>query len=254
MLARQCQRQVAKRLVAQQIRTLSSSAGDASGSKGKTMADQKRALARAALQKVPQYGWTQDAVTAAVLENKLSLSMSGMLTPAELVHWLMDDFNQQLKEDPEKKDWSVFQKIQWRLEQVIPLAQNAQWHKGMAMGLSTPFTTREQLHEFVELVAPAGSSTMYKTGLGGVFVASELHLLADSSPEYQDTWAFLQTRLDELERGQFVNFLGDKSASLPLVATTAVASSLMEGLASLVLPASVMKAPGTNPSDYVPKK
>lgn len=221
-----------------------------------SMADLKRTLAKAALAKVPQYGWTQDAVTAAVMENpSMSLSMSGLLTPSELVHWLMDDFNQQLRKDPEKAEWTVYQKIQWRLEQVIPLAKSSQWHTGMALGLSTPFTTQSQLHEFVDLVAPVGSSTMYKTALGGVFVASELHLLADSSPEYQDTWTFLETRLEELERGEFVTLLGSTGSSLPLAASTAVAASLFEGLASLVTPASAMNnIPGTKPSDYIPKK
>lgn len=212
----------------------------------------KIALARAALKKVPQHGWTQDAITAAVMEDpKMTLSMSGMLTASELVEWLMNDFNQQLRQDQEKANWTVFEKLQWRLEQVIPLVESGRWHEGMAMGLSNPLTTREQLHEFIELVAPAGSTTIYQTGLGSIFVATELHLLADSSPGYSDTWHFLQLRLDELEKGQFVNILD--GSSIPLAATTAVASSLVDGISSLIMPTSPYSTPGTKPSDYVPK-
>jgi len=217
------------------------------------MAEQKQALARAALKQVPKYGWTQHAITAAIMEdphNKLPLSMSGMFTPTELVQWLMDDFNRQMREDPELKKRSVFEKLKWRLTQVIPLAQSGQWHHGMAMGLSTPLTTRSQLHEFVGLVAPPGSSTMYQTALGGIFVASELHLLTDSSPDFEETWKFLEARLDELEQGQIVNL--SVASSIPMAATTAVASSLLEGLISLLLPATMSSknVPGTNPSDY----
>lgn len=218
------------------------------------MADQQRELARAALKQVPQHGWTQDAITAAVLEHpNMTISMSGLLTPSELVHWLMDDFNRQLRDDPEKSKWSVFEKIKWRLEQVVPLAQSGKWHQGMALGLTTPVTTRSQLHEFIELVAPQGSSMMYQTTLGGIFVASELHLLTDSSPTCEQTWKFLESRLDELEQGQFVNLSGD-GASLPLAATSAVASSLFEGLSSLILPSkSLGGVPGSSPNDYKAK-
>jgi ubiquinone biosynthesis protein COQ9 len=217
------------------------------------MADQKRELAKAALKQVPQYGWTQDAITAAVLEHpSMTISMSGLFTPSELVHWLMDDFNRQLRDDPEKAKWSVFDKIKWRLEQVVPLVQSGQWHQGMALGLSTPLTTRSQLHEFVELVAPPGSSMTYQTTLGGIFVASELHLLTDSSPKYEQTWEFLESRLDELDQGQFVN-LSSGGAGIPMAATSAVASSLFEGLCSLILPSSPAGVPGSNPSDYKSK-
>jgi hypothetical protein len=36
--------------------------------------------------------------------------------------------------------------------------------------------------------------------LGGVYVATELHLLTDLSPDYQDTWEFLHERVSEWER------------------------------------------------------
>jgi ubiquinone biosynthesis protein COQ9 len=218
------------------------------------MAEQKQRLAHAAMKQVPVHGWTQDAITAAVLEHpQMSISMSGFFTPLELVNWFMEDMNQQLRNDPDKATWSVYQKIQWRLEQVIPLVQSGHWHQGMALGLQTPETTRSQLHEFIELVAPPGSTIMYQTALGGIFVATELHLLADTSTNYEETWKFLQARLDELEKGQFVNLMGD-GGSLPRAATTAVASSLLEGIASLILPTTLMGVPGTNPADYKPKQ
>jgi ubiquinone biosynthesis protein COQ9 len=215
-----------------------------SSSSSSSIEDQKRKLARAALKQVPQHGWTQDAITAAVVEEKMNIAMSGLLTPAELVNRLMDDFNQQLQ------GTTVFEKIQWRLRQVIPLVESGQWQNGMAIGLlSTPMTTRDQLHEFIERVAPLGSTTLYKTGLGGIFVATELHMLSDKSKDYQDTWTFLEQRLDELERGDL-----NLGGNIPLAATGAVASSLLEGVASLLLPPSSTSVAGTRTSDYSPQK
>lgn len=243
------------------------------------MSDAKTRLAKAALKQVPKHGWTQDAIAFAAAEDpKLSLSMSGLLTASELVGWFMDDMNQQLK----LKDFNEnqqFRAIQWRLQQVLPFVESGQWHKGMAMGLSTPLTTQSQLHEFIELVAPNGSSQAYQTALGAIFVATELHLLTDSSRNYQDTWAFLQSRLNELEAhqeqygdvdpGQFLaqlassapipslTSLANMTNSIPVVAGLAVAQSLVEGAASLVFPkgmpqttATSTSLAGTKASDY----
>lgn len=219
-----------------------------------SMDDQKRLLAYAAVKQVPHHGWTQDAITAAVLEHpQMTISMSGLLTPAELVNWLMDDWNQKIKNKREELP-TPFDAIQWRLQQVIPLVKSGRWHQGMALGLSTPMTTQSQLHEFVEIIAPPDSSIMYKTALGGVFVSTELFFLADTSPDYQETWNFLRQRLGELDEGKFINIL-DMNSSIPMAAGTAVASSLMEGVASLLMPTStISNTMGTKASDYTPKK
>lgn len=238
------------------------------------MINVKNTLARAALKQVPRHGWTQDAIAAAASEDpKLSISMSGMLSPSELVGWFMDDMNQHLrtkKNDDDKSNDNEnrqFKAIQWRLQQVLPFVESGQWHKGMAMGLSTPLATQSQLHEFIELISPDNnnSSTAYHTALGAIFVATELHLLADSSPNHADTWSFLQSRLDELEHHQkefggnvdptqfllqlassapvpSLSSLVSMTNSIPVAAGVAVAQSLVEGAASLVFPQSSSRA------------
>jgi ubiquinone biosynthesis protein COQ9 len=239
--------------------------------------EQKGYLAQAALKQVPEYGWTQDAITAAVLHNKMPISMSGMLTPSELVNWLMDDMNQQLKkqqqldddenENDDETHTTTLKKMKWRLQQVIPLVESGQWQHGMALGLtSTPLTTQSQLQEFIELVAPPDSSTLYKTALGGIFVATELHLLTDTSVEYVETWTFLELRLKDLDDGHHYfpssGVLLDPT-SIPMAATVAVASSLLEGITSLLSPPPSSSSsspsssgggssmiPGTKASDY----
>lgn len=251
--------------------TTSNKSTDQNSSGNDSMENVKSRLARAALKQVPRYGWTQDAISIAASEDpKLSLSMSGMLSPSELVGWFMDDMNRQLRTQKKEKTKNddendndnarQFEAIQWRLEQVLPFVKSGQWHRGMAMGLSTPLTTQSQLHEFIELISPDNCSTAYQTALGAIFVATELHLLTDDSPNYIDTWMFLRNRLNELEShrreygdvdpSQFmvqlassapipsVSSLANMTNSIPVVAGLAVAQSLVEGAASLVFPPS----------------
>jgi len=234
----------------------------------------KTRLARAALKQVPRYGWTKDAIAIAASQDpKLSISMSGMFSPSELVGWFMDDMNRQLRNTSKSKincnnnnnnndNNQQFESIKWRLEQVLPFVESGQWHKGMAMGLATPTTTRSQLHEFIVLISPENSGATYQTALGAIFVATELHLLTDSSPNYSETWSFLKDRLNELEDdGKNVDparfllklasstpvpslaSLGTMTNSIPVVAGVAVAQSLLEGAASLVLPQSFRVLP-----------
>ncbi|KAL3943004.1 MAG: hypothetical protein SGBAC_002911 [Bacillariaceae sp.] len=254
--------------------TTTASATDAAAAaaspKGMGMENQKRRLAQAALQQIPKHGWTQDALTAAVMEDPhMSVSMTGLWTPTELVNWLMDDWNAQLQEKQrnDSQRMSVLDAIQWRLEQVIPLVQASRWHEGMALGLSTPLTTRSQLHEFVDLAAPIGATTAYKTGLGSIFLSTELFMLSDASEDYADTWEFLKKRLTELDNGEMIHIvdmnqirsiIGSSSRSgnnAPAAAASAIASSLLEGAASLFRTtsgASNRRGNGTKASDYKP--
>lgn len=237
----------------------------------------KERLARSSLKQVESHGWTAKAIAAAAVQDlKLPLSMAGMLTPIELVHWFMNDMNRQLRDRMSERNSTatttstttpvdhIFDAIQWRLQQVIPLVKCGQWHKGMALGLSTPLTTQGQLHEFIEIISPLHTSSEYQTALGGVFVATELHLLTDSSLDYQNTWNFLRNSLEELERNkdhppsQLLSSVLSSStrnfnpidANIPIMASMAVASSLMEGVASLVFPNGRSNIPGTQPRDY----
>jgi ubiquinone biosynthesis protein COQ9 len=261
----------------------------------------KERLARAALKQVAIYGWTNEAITmAAAQDPKLSLGMAGMISsPIELLHWFMDDMNRQLRVKRQQQQQLkidnfhdatttsstttttdiIFDSIQWRLQQVIPLVECGQWHKGMALGLTSPLVTQQQLHDLIEIVSPDDASLGYQAALGGIFAATELHLLTDTSVEYQDTWAFLRRALNEVEQYQdqmhqlpvspFLStiFSIPKSSfktntvdtSIPLMASMAVASSLLDGVTSLILPngrsngrsnGEIFAVPGTKASDY----
>ena len=55
---------------------------------------------------------------------KMNVSMAGLLTPQELVNFLMDNFNDELQTNQALfREKNVFGKLKWRLEQVIPLVE-----------------------------------------------------------------------------------------------------------------------------------
>ena len=213
------------------------------------MSSIKEQLFQATLDQVPTKGFTQEAITAAVLEKPgWSLTMAGMITPSELVSHCMNRWNQEMEDHGPFE--SEFDAIKFRLSRISPV--KSQWHNAMVLGASSqPLETKEQVHRIVELANPAASVTR-QAALGVVYVATELHFLADSSPDHQDTWAFLQQRLEEID-GE--SPLSAVMSSVPLEASTAVARSLFDGLVSVVNPPSTYssKIPGTSPNDYAGK-
>jgi ubiquinone biosynthesis protein COQ9 len=183
--------------------------------------------------------------------------------------------------------------IKTRLGYLLPHLRSQRWHEGMAMGVRDPAAalhTKEQLRQLIQIISNAvvmdvddettttadkndGNdmssnsnnsnsnnnniplSDWQQLTLGGVYVTTELHLLTDQSPDYQDTWEFLHERVSEWERLFVTKNNGgpDNSASAFLfmnmnptallqqggnVAYTAsaVASSLAGGVVSLLQP------------------
>lgn len=171
--------------------------------------------------------------------------MVGMITPIELVEWFMQDCNQQFAsklDQIQMDDMDIPERIaagiQARLEYVIPVLPT--WHQGMAMGaVQNSVTTAHQLEEIVTLITRKTgpvSSPVERTAIGAVYVATELHLLTDTSPDHQDTWNFLKLRVGELHM-LAQHQQNPISSSDSIVATAAVVASLAGGLVSLAPPA-----------------
>jgi rpsU-divergently transcribed protein len=282
----------------------------------------RKELIRAALKKVHTLGWTQDAILAAIVEppndNNASpafaISMVGLVTPFELVAYCMDDWNAQLEQflllhqkkkqesEPSMQLLYYQQAIQFRLSLALPYIQSGQWHTAMALGATqNTMTTHGQVHRIVELMtkeeedaSPSSSTTslaLHQAAVGAIYVATELHLLTDTSPNYQDTWTFLEHRLADYDQlrssssigsavsrtvqaavqsaGHLLGSLSTSNTSTGPVAfaTTAVVSSFLEGAASILLPLGGKATTsglstnrpttgavvfGTNPNDYAP--
>lgn len=100
----------------------------------------QQAIISSSLSNVHEYGWTQDAISQAVLKLKLPLSMSSLLQPKDLISHFMHDSNARLKtflSQPElvkdQGSFDVYNKIEraikYRLELVIPYVQSNTWHE-----------------------------------------------------------------------------------------------------------------------------
>ena len=93
----------------------------------------------------------------------------------------------------------------------------------------------------VEETAITGElSDLAQVGLGAVYVATECHLLTDTSENYKDTWAFLRDSLEHWERLQQRTSTGgtfspsSSSASDAAFLASNVALALGNGLVSVV--------------------
>jgi hypothetical protein len=216
-------------------------------------------LLSAALQHVPEHGWTTSAITAAVQQDypTISLSYATTLTETDLVHGFMEIANERLRNDlrskvltmqqqqqqqqsedersPNNEDqntflsWSTMSRldriayaIQTRLLMVQPYLVAGRWHEGMALGAQYPhvaWETSQQLKDLVHIIvqetASSNSSSidndqieslssssssfplseLAEFSLGAVYVATECHMLTDTSENYQETWTFLRQQL-----------------------------------------------------------
>jgi len=190
----------------------------------------------------------------------------GMVTVDELIGFCMDEWNFRLYDDLKAQQQeqagdnlnllsSLEDGLKTRLEYLIPYLQSHRWHEGMALGVRGPanaLQTRAQLQEMIDILVNAASfpppalGTTDKMALGAVYVATELHMLTDTSPEYQETWSFLAQRMQEWERltsctgtGGFSSSSASSSTSSSpadaLFVVSSVGSSLLGGLVSLVM-------------------
>eukprot|EP00551_Chaetoceros_affinis_P008213 CAMPEP_0203665504 /NCGR_PEP_ID=MMETSP0090-20130426/2718_1 /ASSEMBLY_ACC=CAM_ASM_001088 /TAXON_ID=426623 /ORGANISM="Chaetoceros affinis, Strain CCMP159" /LENGTH=373 /DNA_ID=CAMNT_0050529091 /DNA_START=72 /DNA_END=1193 /DNA_ORIENTATION=+ len=151
--------------------------------------------------------------------------------------------------------------IKHRLQMVLPFVQSSRWSEGMALG-ATPYNAMSTATHLEELVSTlegallniptakedintrANLSPLERTAIGAVYVTTELHLLADTSPGYQDTWKFLHDRIQELDwiQQQQQQNGGFPPVSIPqlnqdtVIAGVAVASSLGSAVLSLMTP------------------
>lgn len=253
----------------------------------------RREVLDLALQQVHQHGWTRRALVeaAAQLQEKRSsadtsgtpsLSISGLFEPDELVHILMQRWNDRLRDDLQRAvteplaalttpHQRAVYAIQTRLGYLTDYVESQTWPSAMALGAQPTqmFTTQERLRETMDIVAafvatdppsaaddaaaaavnpPSNLSEPQMALLGGVYVATELHLLTDAPP-YSDTWDFLERRVHEWDV-----WVGASSSSTPvfegsslsplevLDVARAVSTAAASGVLSVVVPSALAMA------------
>lgn len=232
----------------------------------------QRRLLQASLNHVPTYGWTSDAVAAAAIAAGLQLSTTGLIVaPRDMIHFQMDEWKDQLRQDlqklrteinptykgkpdqPEHGDWEsithverLYRAMKLRLQYETELIRTSHWTEAMAFGArpdNLPKTTK-QLEELIKVIADDTTlaadkplSALEQFGLGGVYVATELHLLADPTRTEEETWEFLRIQIGNWDRLRRLK--PPTSGVIDPYTVSSVGSAVASGLLSLTMPSSM---------------
>ncbi|XP_017289687.1 ubiquinone biosynthesis protein COQ9, mitochondrial isoform X2 [Kryptolebias marmoratus] len=175
----------------------------------------------AALEFVPQHGWSMEAIAAGAESLDLSSASTGMFTNgagdlvlhfiaqcnANLTEILAEQHNQVQQGQVEPKKTAEFLKdaVETRLRMYIPYIET--WPQAMSI-LLLPHNIPDSLKHLSTMVddiwyyAGDRSTDMNwytkRAALTGIFNTTELVMLQDSSPDFQDTWSFLDNRVQDV--------------------------------------------------------
>ncbi|KAJ2769505.1 Ubiquinone biosynthesis protein coq9, mitochondrial [Coemansia nantahalensis] len=190
--------------------TTASSGGGGGGGGGDAAV---RALLDRALTKVDEHGWTQRAVAAAADEAGLPGMVYGFGRPVDLVGHFMDraldttccEAEDQLHElDSAADKLRLLCRI--RLRQTRPLLRR--WPEAaalLAQPQNVPLAMRHldalssQLWYLAGDASTRGDWYLKRSALAAAYVASELYMCEDRSPDARATWDFLDRRIADVQ-------------------------------------------------------
>ncbi|KAG7468481.1 hypothetical protein MATL_G00143200 [Megalops atlanticus] len=208
----------------QETPTPNTSYADQAGEESEDYETEEQLQARiltAALEFVPQHGWSVEAISAAAETLGLSSASAGMFTNgagdlvlhfiahcnAQLTEKLAEQHNQVQLGQAEKKTTSEFLRdaVEIRLRMLIPYIDT--WPQAMSI-LLLPHNIPDSLKHLSTMVDDiwyyAGDRSTdlnwytRRAALTGIYNTTELVMLQDSSPDFQDTWAFLDNRIKDI--------------------------------------------------------
>ncbi|XP_075045560.1 ubiquinone biosynthesis protein COQ9, mitochondrial isoform X2 [Mixophyes fleayi] len=174
----------------------------------------------AALVFVPEYGWTSEAIAQGAKSLDLSSAAAGMFGSegGELVLHFVSQCNRKLAEmleeehklvqlgSAEKKPTAQFLRdaLEARLKMHIPYM--GQWPQALGI-LLLPHNIPSSLKLLTAMVDDiwhyAGDQSTdvswytRRAVLAGIYNTTELVMMQDNSPDFEDTWSFLQNRVSE---------------------------------------------------------
>uniref|UniRef100_A0A3Q2QZT9 Ubiquinone biosynthesis protein n=1 Tax=Fundulus heteroclitus TaxID=8078 RepID=A0A3Q2QZT9_FUNHE len=175
----------------------------------------------AALEFVPLYGWSMEAIAAGAESLGLSSASTGMFPNgsgdlvlhfisqcnSKLTEILAEQHNQVQLGQAERKKTADFLRdaVETRLRMYIPYIET--WPQAMSI-LLLPHNIPDSLKHLSTMVddiwyyAGDRSTDMNwytkRAVLTGLYNTTELVMLQDSSPDFKDTWAFLDNRIQDV--------------------------------------------------------
>ncbi|XP_040894137.1 ubiquinone biosynthesis protein COQ9, mitochondrial [Toxotes jaculatrix] len=197
---------------------------DQSGEQGEEYETEEQLQARiltAALEFVPLHGWSMEAIAAGAETLGLSSASTGMFYngAGDLVLHFIAQCNSQLTEimaeqhkqvqlgqaEPKKTADFLRDAVETRLRMYIPYIET--WPQAMSI-LLLPHNIPDSLKHLSTLVddiwyyAGDRSTDMNwytkRAALTGIYNTTELVMVQDSSPDFQDTWNFLDNRIQDV--------------------------------------------------------
>ncbi|CAJ1940545.1 unnamed protein product [Sphenostylis stenocarpa] len=192
----------------------SSSTDDDTANPKSNYEDQQARVLQASLPYVMKLGWTEAALIAGARDVGLSPSIVGSLSRKEaaLVEYFMDDCLQRLVDkidsDESLKNLTpsdcISKLIRFRLEMQAPYVST--WPQALSIqaqpaNVPTSFKQRAVLVDEIWHATGDKASDIdwyaKRTILGGIYSTTEIYMLTDSSPDFRDTWAFLDARVKD---------------------------------------------------------
>ncbi|XP_034476437.1 ubiquinone biosynthesis protein COQ9, mitochondrial [Drosophila innubila] len=171
----------------------------------------------AAMEHVPQHGWTKQAIVLGAESCGYPSVVHGMFPEggfalvshfngkcnAQLVQFLQQKTENGQKEVGDPLDFLV-QAVRQRLEMIVPY--KTQWPQAMAL-IAQPQHASTALAQVLTLVDDicyySGDRSVdfgwytRRIGLATIMKMTELYMLQDTSPGHAQTWEFLKNRMDE---------------------------------------------------------
>lgn len=174
--------------------------------------DEQERVLRASLIHVIKFGWTEAAMIAGAREAGVSPAIVGSFPRKEaaLVEFFMDECLQRLIDmidsGADLKDLissaRVAKLVRIRLEMQAPYL--SKWPQALsiqAQPANIPTSLKQRAMLIDEIWHAAGDDStdmdwyVKRTVLGGLYTTTELYMLSDASPDFRDTWAFLDKRV-----------------------------------------------------------
>ncbi|XP_060654426.1 ubiquinone biosynthesis protein COQ9, mitochondrial [Drosophila nasuta] len=177
----------------------------------------RRKILDAAMEHVPQHGWTKQAIVLGAESSGYPSVVHGMFPEggfalvshfngkcnAQLVEYLQHKTNNGQKEVADPLGFLV-QAVRRRFEMIVPYKK--QWPQAMAL-IAQPQHASTALAQVLTLVDDicyySGDRSVdfgwytRRIGLATIMKMTELYLLQDTSPKHVQTWEFLKNRMDE---------------------------------------------------------
>ncbi|XP_050215454.1 uncharacterized protein LOC126666661 [Mercurialis annua] len=176
--------------------------------------DEQVRVLQASLRPVLRFGWTEEAMIAGAREAGVSPAIVGSFPRKEaaLVEFFMDECLQLLMDRIDSGEGlqnlvpseRISKLVRIRLEMQAPYI--SKWPQALSIqahpsNLPTSFKQRAVLlDEIWHAAGDEGSDIDWyakRTVLGGIYSTTEVYMLTDSSPDFRDTWAFLDNRVKD---------------------------------------------------------